>query len=74
MSRVKPADDCQNPEPRVKQLRHYLMAHPQPSPEHFAEMIALATKLDNDKLLHQCKVFFLIMIRSIHTRDLISML
>uniref|UniRef100_A0A023F1C1 Putative multidomain protein n=3 Tax=Triatoma infestans TaxID=30076 RepID=A0A023F1C1_TRIIF len=56
MSRVKPADDCQNPEPSVKQLRHYLMAHPQPSPEHFAEMIALATKLDNDKLLHQCKV------------------
>ncbi|KAK9499403.1 hypothetical protein O3M35_002447 [Rhynocoris fuscipes] len=56
MSRVKPPDDSQNPEISIKQLRHYLMAHPQPTQEHFTEMITLATKLNNDKLLHQCKV------------------
>ena len=55
MSPVK-GDESQSSEPNLKQLEQYLMAHPQPSLDHFNEMIALATKLDNDKLLNQCKV------------------
>lgn len=55
MSRVKP-EDAQNPEHSIKQLRQYLMAHPSLSTEHFTEMITLARKLGNDKLLEQCKV------------------
>ncbi|XP_054273864.1 pleckstrin homology domain-containing family G member 4B-like isoform X2 [Macrosteles quadrilineatus] len=55
MSRVKP-EDAQNPEPSVKQLKQYLMAHPPLGPEHFTEMMGLAKKLNNDKLLEQCKV------------------
>lgn len=55
MSRVKP-DDTQNPEQSVKQLRQYLMAHPPLTQEHFTEMLALAKKLNNDKLMEQCKV------------------
>lgn len=55
MSRVKP-EDTQNPEYSIKQLRQYLMAHPSLSTEHFTEMITLARKLGNDKLLEQCKV------------------
>ncbi|XP_014257199.1 puratrophin-1-like isoform X3 [Cimex lectularius] len=56
MSRIKPTEDMQNPETSLKQLRLYLMAHPAPTEDHFTEMIALATKLDNDKLLQQCKL------------------
>lgn len=55
MSRVKP-EDAQNPEPSVKQLKQYLMAHPPLGSEHFTEMMGMAKKLNNDKLLEQCKV------------------
>ncbi|XP_046674250.1 puratrophin-1-like isoform X2 [Homalodisca vitripennis] len=55
MSRVKP-EDAQNPEPSVKQLKQYLMAHPPLPQEHFTEMLGLAQKLHNDKLIEQCKV------------------
>lgn len=41
----------------VKELRRYLMAHPSPTAQHFSEMMALANKLDNDKLIKQCNVF-----------------
>lgn len=55
MSRVKP-EDVQNPGQSIKQLRQYLMAHRPPATEHFTEMVQLAQKLRNDKLLEQCKV------------------
>ncbi|XP_039287246.1 LOW QUALITY PROTEIN: uncharacterized protein LOC111057901 [Nilaparvata lugens] len=55
MSRVKP-EESHNSEQSVKQLKQYLMAHPPLSTDHFAEMLTLAKKLDNDKLLEQCKV------------------
>lgn len=55
MSRVKP-EDVQHPGQSIKQLRQYLMAHPSPATEHFAEMVQLAQKLGNEKLLEQCKV------------------
>lgn len=55
MSRVKP-EEAQNPDHSVKQLRQYLMAHPPLVTEHFTEMMSLAKKLGNDKLLEQCKV------------------
>ena len=55
MSRVKP-EDVQHPGQSIKQLRQYLMAHPPPATEHFTEMVQLAHKLRNDKLLDQCKV------------------
>ncbi|XP_065213385.1 puratrophin-1-like isoform X3 [Planococcus citri] len=55
MSRVKP-EDVQHPGQSIKQLRQYLMAHPPPATEHFTEMVQLAHKLRNDKLLEQCKV------------------
>uniref|UniRef100_A0A1B6CNG3 DH domain-containing protein n=1 Tax=Clastoptera arizonana TaxID=38151 RepID=A0A1B6CNG3_9HEMI len=55
MSRVKP-EETQNPDHSVKQLRQYLMAHPPLASEHFTEMMNLAKKLRNDKLLEQCKV------------------
>uniref|UniRef100_A0A8D9FHX3 Pleckstrin homology domain-containing family G member 4B n=1 Tax=Cacopsylla melanoneura TaxID=428564 RepID=A0A8D9FHX3_9HEMI len=55
ISRVKPEDQTSN-EPTVKQLRQYLMAHPPLTSEHFTEMITLAKKLSNDKLIEQCKV------------------
>lgn len=40
----------------VKELRRYLMAHPSPTAQHFSEMMMLANKLSNDKLIKQCKV------------------
>jgi len=40
----------------VKELRRYLMAHPSPTAQHFSEMMMLANKLDNDKLIKQCNV------------------
>ncbi|VVC45376.1 Hypothetical protein CINCED_3A008486 [Cinara cedri] len=40
----------------VKELRRYLMAHPSPTAQHFSEMMVLANKLNNDKLIKQCKV------------------
>ncbi|XP_075229746.1 puratrophin-1-like isoform X2 [Lycorma delicatula] len=55
MSRVKPEDNSST-EQSIKQLRQYLMAHPPLAPEHFTEMLSLAKKLSNDKLLEQCKV------------------
>lgn len=55
MSRVKP-EDVQNPGQSIKQLRQYLMAHRPPATEHFTEMVQLAQKLRNEKLLEQCKV------------------
>jgi hypothetical protein len=55
ISRVKPEDQT-SIEPTVKQLRQYLMAHPPLASEHFTEMIQLAKKLNNDKLIEQCKV------------------
>lgn len=55
MSRVKP-EDSNSTEQSIKQLRQYLMAHPPLSPDHFTEMLSLAKKLNNDKLLEQCKV------------------
>ncbi|RZF45672.1 hypothetical protein LSTR_LSTR010395 [Laodelphax striatellus] len=55
MSRVKP-DESHNSEQSVKQLKQYLMAHPPLTADHFTEMLTLAKKLDNDKLLEQCKV------------------
>ncbi|KAK7791790.1 hypothetical protein R5R35_008808 [Gryllus longicercus] len=58
MSRVK-ADDAQTPEQTLQQLtrlRQYLMAHPPVPDDHFQEMLALARKLANDKLLEQAKV------------------
>ncbi|KAF4522613.1 hypothetical protein B566_EDAN003595 [Ephemera danica] len=39
----------------LKQLQHYLMAHPAPCESHFTEMAQLARKLGNDKLAEQCK-------------------
>jgi len=32
------------------------MAHPSPTAQHFSEMMMLANKLNNDKLIKQCKV------------------
>ncbi|XKL60218.1 hypothetical protein PGB90_001234 [Kerria lacca] len=55
MSRVKP-EDVQHPGQSVKQLRQYLMAHRPPATEHFTEMVQLAQKLRNEKLLEQCRV------------------
>jgi hypothetical protein len=55
MSRVKP-EDVKHPGQSIKQLRQYLMTHRPPSAEHFTEMIQLAQKLNNEKLLDQCKV------------------
>lgn len=42
----------------VKELRRYLMAHPSPTAQHFTEMMVLANKLNNVKLIKQCKVRF----------------
>lgn len=39
-----------------KQLQHHLMAHPPPEQAQLAEMLQLARKLRNDRLLEQCKV------------------
>ncbi|XP_050525448.1 puratrophin-1-like isoform X2 [Daktulosphaira vitifoliae] len=50
----------------VKELRRYLMAHPSPTAQHFSEMIMLANKLNNDKLIKQCKVA---MVRCEETND-----
>ena len=57
MSRVK-ADDAQTPDQTLQVLKHlqqYLMAHPPIAEDHFTEMLALARKLANDKLLEQAK-------------------
>ncbi|XP_049785919.1 puratrophin-1-like [Schistocerca cancellata] len=40
----------------LRNLRQYLMAHPPIAEDHFHEMLALARKLANDKLLEQAKV------------------
>jgi hypothetical protein len=32
------------------------MAHPSPTAQHFSEMMMLANKLNNEKLMKQCKV------------------
>ncbi|XP_050423665.1 rho guanine nucleotide exchange factor 40-like isoform X2 [Adelges cooleyi] len=50
----------------VKELRRYLMAHPSPTAQHFSEMMVLANKLNNDKLIKQCKVA---MVRCEETND-----
>ncbi|XP_060843323.1 puratrophin-1-like isoform X1 [Rhopalosiphum padi] len=50
----------------VKELRRYLMAHPSPTAQHFSEMMMLANKLNNDKLIKQCKVA---MVRCEETND-----
>ncbi|CAH0762684.1 unnamed protein product [Bemisia tabaci] len=55
LSRVRP-DEAPNCEQTMKQLQQYLMAHPPPTPQHFEEMIHLATKLGTDKIIDQCKV------------------
>ncbi|XP_034231702.1 uncharacterized protein LOC117639866 [Thrips palmi] len=39
-----------------KQLQHHLMAHPPPEQAQLAEMLQLARKLRNDRLLEQCKI------------------
>ncbi|KAK3919859.1 Puratrophin-1 [Frankliniella fusca] len=39
-----------------KQLQHHLMAHPPPDQAQLAEMLQLARKLRNERLLEQCKV------------------
>ena len=61
MSRVK-ADDAQTPDQTLQVLKHlqqYLMAHPPIAEDHFTEMLSLARKLANDKLLEQAKVNFI---------------
>ncbi|XP_025409795.1 rho guanine nucleotide exchange factor 40-like isoform X2 [Sipha flava] len=50
----------------VKELRRYLMAHPSPTAQHFSEMMMLANKLNNEKLMKQCKVA---MVRCEETND-----
>lgn len=58
MSRVK-ADDAQTPEQILqvhKHVQQYLMAHPPIAEDHFTEMMQLARKLSNEKLLEQAKV------------------
>jgi hypothetical protein len=57
MSRVK-ADDAQTPEQILqvhKHVQQYLMAHPPIAEDHFTEMMQLARKLNNEKLLEQAK-------------------
>jgi len=57
MSRVK-GDEAQMPEQIVQVLKHlqqYLMAHPPIAEDHFTEMMQLAHKLGNEKLLEQAK-------------------
>jgi hypothetical protein len=57
MSRLK-ADDAQTPEQILKVQKHvqqYLMAHPPIAEDHFTEMMQLARKLSNEKLLEQAK-------------------
>jgi hypothetical protein len=57
MSRVK-ADEAQTPEQTVQVLKHiqqYLMAHPPLAEDHFTEMMQLARKLNNEKMLEQAK-------------------
>jgi hypothetical protein len=57
MSRVK-ADDAQSPEQTVQVMKHlqqYLMAHPPIAEDHFTEMMQLARKLGNEKLMEQAK-------------------
>ncbi|XP_052126666.1 puratrophin-1-like isoform X2 [Frankliniella occidentalis] len=39
-----------------KQLQHHLMAHPPPDQGQLAEMLQLARKLRNERLLEQCKI------------------
>jgi hypothetical protein len=58
MSRVK-ADEAQTPEQTVQVLKHiqqHLMAHPPIAEDHFTEMVQLARKLNNDKMVEQAKV------------------
>lgn len=58
MSRVK-AGDAQTPEQTVQVMKHlqqYLMAHPPIAEDHFTEMMQLARKLGNEKLMEQAKV------------------
>lgn len=38
------------------QVQHHLMAHPPPDPQQLTEMLQLARKLGNERLLDQCKV------------------
>jgi hypothetical protein len=57
MSRVK-ADESQTPEQTVQVLKHiqqYLMAHPPLAEDHFTEMVQLARKLNNEKMIEQAK-------------------
>lgn len=57
MSRVK-ADEAQTPEQILqvhKHVQQYLMAHPPIAEDHFTEMMQLARKLSNEKLLEQAK-------------------
>ncbi|PNF42652.1 hypothetical protein B7P43_G01279 [Cryptotermes secundus] len=58
MSRVK-ADEAQTPEQTVqvlKRIQQYLMAHPPIADDHFTEMVQLARKLNNEKMVEQAKV------------------
>ncbi|GFG29294.1 hypothetical protein Cfor_02123 [Coptotermes formosanus] len=52
------ADDAQTPEQILQVQKHvqqYLMAHPPIAEDHFTEMLQLARKLNNEKLLEQAK-------------------
>lgn len=58
MSRVK-ADDTQSPVQTLQVMKHlqqYLMAHPPIAEDHFTEMMQLARRLGNEKLMEQAKV------------------
>jgi hypothetical protein len=57
LSRLK-ADEAQTPEQIMQVQKHvqqYLMAHPPIAEDHFTEMMQLARKLSNEKLLEQAK-------------------